>query len=191
MLFYLFSPEELQRLFDRLGYEYGPDTVRKNVAYYDRRTSHGSTLSYRRLRRGPRGAGRRELLGSLPRSPEERRRRRSGRDDQGGDPRGRDGRHARPDPAQLHGHSGPRRGPSVRPQAAGADRRAVVLDAVPADPAAGDARRRPADARRSSRGRQPADQGRGRRSKFATSAPGTVTPSSCSRDRSVEQQLHS
>ncbi len=46
MLFYLFSGEELQRLFDRLGYEYGPDTVSKNVAYYDRRTSHGSTLSY-------------------------------------------------------------------------------------------------------------------------------------------------
>jgi trehalose/maltose hydrolase-like predicted phosphorylase len=46
MLFYLFSPEELQRLFARLGYEYGPDTLSKNVAYYDRRTSHGSTLSY-------------------------------------------------------------------------------------------------------------------------------------------------
>ena len=46
MLFYLFSSEELQRLFDRLGYDYGPDTARDNVAYYDRRTSHGSTLSY-------------------------------------------------------------------------------------------------------------------------------------------------
>jgi trehalose/maltose hydrolase-like predicted phosphorylase len=46
MLFYLFSREELQRLFDRLGYEYGPDTVSRNVAYYDRRTSHGSTLSF-------------------------------------------------------------------------------------------------------------------------------------------------
>ena len=46
MLFYLFSSEELQRLFDRLGYEYRPDTARDNVAYYDRRTSHGSTLSY-------------------------------------------------------------------------------------------------------------------------------------------------
>jgi len=45
MLFFLFSPEELQRLFGRLGYDYGPDTVPKNVAYYERRTSHGSTLS--------------------------------------------------------------------------------------------------------------------------------------------------
>jgi trehalose/maltose hydrolase-like predicted phosphorylase len=46
MLFYLLSSEELQELFDRLGYEYGPETARVNVAYYDRRTSHGSTLSY-------------------------------------------------------------------------------------------------------------------------------------------------
>src|SRR6476659_5690476 len=44
MLFYLLSSEELQRLFDRLGYDYGPDTARDNVAYYDHRTSHGSTL---------------------------------------------------------------------------------------------------------------------------------------------------
>ena len=46
MLFYLFSSEELQRLFARLGYDYVPDTLRNNVSYYDRRTSHGSTLSY-------------------------------------------------------------------------------------------------------------------------------------------------
>ena len=46
MLFFLFSREELQRLFARLGYDYGPDTARKNIAYYDERTSHGSTLSF-------------------------------------------------------------------------------------------------------------------------------------------------
>src|SRR5262245_35493571 len=46
MLFFLFSPPELQRLFERLGYPYGPDTALKNVTYYDRRTSHGSTLSF-------------------------------------------------------------------------------------------------------------------------------------------------
>ncbi len=45
MLFFLFSGDELRRLFARLGYEYTPDTARKNTAYYDRRTSHGSTLS--------------------------------------------------------------------------------------------------------------------------------------------------
>jgi trehalose/maltose hydrolase-like predicted phosphorylase len=46
MLFFLFSRDELQPLFERLGYEYGPDTARKNIEYYDRRTSHGSTLSF-------------------------------------------------------------------------------------------------------------------------------------------------
>jgi trehalose/maltose hydrolase-like predicted phosphorylase len=46
MLFYLFSEEELRRIFERLGYEYASDTVRKNVAYYEPRTTHGSTLSY-------------------------------------------------------------------------------------------------------------------------------------------------
>jgi trehalose/maltose hydrolase-like predicted phosphorylase len=46
MLFFLLSHEELRRLFERLGYDYGPDTARKNIAYYDERTSHGSTLSF-------------------------------------------------------------------------------------------------------------------------------------------------
>ena len=46
MLFFLFAPDELHALFERLGYEFGDDTVRKNVAYYDQRTSHGSTLSF-------------------------------------------------------------------------------------------------------------------------------------------------
>jgi trehalose/maltose hydrolase-like predicted phosphorylase len=46
LLFFLFPEEELQRIFERLGYDYAPDTVSKNVAYYDQRTSHGSTLSF-------------------------------------------------------------------------------------------------------------------------------------------------
>ena len=46
MLFYLFSDEELREIFGRLGYDYRPDTAARNVAYYDRRTSHGSTLSF-------------------------------------------------------------------------------------------------------------------------------------------------
>ncbi|MBT8224699.1 MAG: glycoside hydrolase family 65 protein [Dactylosporangium sp.] len=45
MLFFLFSYEDLRRLFGRLGYAYGADTARRNIAYYDQRTSHGSTLS--------------------------------------------------------------------------------------------------------------------------------------------------
>jgi trehalose/maltose hydrolase-like predicted phosphorylase len=46
MLFFLFPEQELRRLFEQLGYEYRPDTARKNIAYYDERTSHGSTLSF-------------------------------------------------------------------------------------------------------------------------------------------------
>jgi trehalose/maltose hydrolase-like predicted phosphorylase len=46
MLFFLFSHEELRETFGRLGYDYDPDTAARNVAYYDRRTSHGSTLSF-------------------------------------------------------------------------------------------------------------------------------------------------
>jgi trehalose/maltose hydrolase-like predicted phosphorylase len=46
LLFFLFSEKELKRLFERLGYNYAPEMVRKNIDYYDHRTSHGSTLSF-------------------------------------------------------------------------------------------------------------------------------------------------
>jgi trehalose/maltose hydrolase-like predicted phosphorylase len=46
MLFYLFAPTGIRELFQRLGYEYRADTAARNIAYYDRRTSHGSTLSF-------------------------------------------------------------------------------------------------------------------------------------------------
>jgi alpha,alpha-trehalase len=45
MLFYLFSTEELGLLFERLGYEFAPGWITKNIDYYLARTSHGSTLS--------------------------------------------------------------------------------------------------------------------------------------------------
>lgn len=45
LLFYVFSPRELAGLFDRLGYDFDDDFVRRNTAYYEARTSHGSTLS--------------------------------------------------------------------------------------------------------------------------------------------------
>jgi alpha,alpha-trehalase len=45
MLFYLFSTEELERLFARLGYSFDPEMIPRNVEYYSTRTSHGSTLS--------------------------------------------------------------------------------------------------------------------------------------------------
>ncbi|MHA6795553.1 glycoside hydrolase family 65 protein [Pseudonocardia bannensis] len=45
MLFFLFSPAELRSLFERLGYDYDPGIAARTIDYYDRRTSHGSTLS--------------------------------------------------------------------------------------------------------------------------------------------------
>jgi trehalose/maltose hydrolase-like predicted phosphorylase/beta-phosphoglucomutase-like phosphatase (HAD superfamily) len=46
MLFFLFSHEELSRLFGQLGYELSEETARRTIDYYERRTSHGSTLSF-------------------------------------------------------------------------------------------------------------------------------------------------
>jgi len=45
MLFYLFSADALANLFEHLGYKFDYDTIPRNVDYYLRRTSHGSTLS--------------------------------------------------------------------------------------------------------------------------------------------------
>lgn len=45
MLFYVFSAEELTGLFERLGYPFDSESIPRNVAYYDARSSHGSTLS--------------------------------------------------------------------------------------------------------------------------------------------------
>ncbi|WP_225411784.1 glycoside hydrolase family 65 protein [Stigmatella hybrida] len=45
MLFYLLSAEELQDLFERLGYPFDQEMIPRTVDYYLQRTSHGSTLS--------------------------------------------------------------------------------------------------------------------------------------------------
>jgi trehalose/maltose hydrolase-like predicted phosphorylase len=45
MLFHLFSAEELQELFARLGYGFPYETIPRNLAYYNCRSTHGSTLS--------------------------------------------------------------------------------------------------------------------------------------------------
>jgi trehalose/maltose hydrolase-like predicted phosphorylase len=45
MLFYVFSADELRSLFSRLGYALDHDMIPRNVEYYDRQSSHGSTLS--------------------------------------------------------------------------------------------------------------------------------------------------
>ncbi|MDJ0514181.1 MAG: beta-phosphoglucomutase family hydrolase [Methyloceanibacter sp.] len=46
MLFYLFSREEIEETFNRLGYTFTPDQIPKNIHYYVERTSHGSSLSW-------------------------------------------------------------------------------------------------------------------------------------------------
>lgn len=45
MLFYLLSSDELYDLLNRLGYRFSPEQIPKTIAYYQARTSHGSTLS--------------------------------------------------------------------------------------------------------------------------------------------------
>lgn len=45
MLFYLLTAEELSGLFERLGYEWDGAIIPRTIAYYEARTSHGSTLS--------------------------------------------------------------------------------------------------------------------------------------------------
>jgi trehalose/maltose hydrolase-like predicted phosphorylase len=45
MLFFVLSADELASILRRLGYEYDPDLIPRTIAYYDQRTSHGSTLS--------------------------------------------------------------------------------------------------------------------------------------------------
>ena len=46
MLFFLFTREELEQIFERLGYGFDPSWIPKNIDYYIARTSHGSTLSH-------------------------------------------------------------------------------------------------------------------------------------------------
>jgi len=46
MLFYLFSTEELEEIFERLGYGFTPEMIFKNICWYMKRTVHGSTLSW-------------------------------------------------------------------------------------------------------------------------------------------------
>jgi len=45
MLLQMLSVSELEELWDRLGYDFDPEMIPKTVHYYERRTSHGSTLS--------------------------------------------------------------------------------------------------------------------------------------------------
>jgi trehalose/maltose hydrolase-like predicted phosphorylase len=46
LLFFLFAPDEIERLLGRLGYAWDAGSARRNIEYYEKRTSHGSTLSH-------------------------------------------------------------------------------------------------------------------------------------------------
>jgi trehalose/maltose hydrolase-like predicted phosphorylase len=45
MLFYLFEEKEIERIFNKLGYNLTRSISRNTIQYYLKRTSHGSTLS--------------------------------------------------------------------------------------------------------------------------------------------------
>lgn len=45
MLFYLFSSDELIKMFKKMNYDFRPGYIRNNIDYYNKITSHGSTLS--------------------------------------------------------------------------------------------------------------------------------------------------
>ncbi|QKT03505.1 glycoside hydrolase family 65 protein [Ectothiorhodospiraceae bacterium 2226] len=45
MLYFLFSTEQLAHRFAHLGYAFDPQSIPRNIEYYLKRTSHGSTLS--------------------------------------------------------------------------------------------------------------------------------------------------
>ena len=46
MLFYLLSADELGEIFHRLDYPFESETIPRNIEYYLKRSSHGSTLSW-------------------------------------------------------------------------------------------------------------------------------------------------
>ena len=148
MLFFLFPEDELRRIFSRLGYEYAPDTARRNdrlLPAPDLPRLHAE-LHHPRGRSGQHRS--RELVGAVRSRSGERHLRHPGRHDQGGHPSGSDVGHARSRPACVRGHGNPR-GPSpFQSEADRPARRAVVPDAVPRDPDHGDARGRQAYAAR-------------------------------------------
>ena len=134
MLFYLFPDAELQAALR-------PARVRALARAHpqdDRVLRQADvprldTEPHRPCRR-PCGHRRRELVGAVPRRAAQRHRRHPGRHDPGGHPHGRDGRDARPRPADLPRHGGPRGRRALRAETARAARRHLAADAVPRHP---------------------------------------------------------
>ena len=119
MLFYLFSAEELDMIFEALGYEFSPEMIKRNIDYYIQRTSHGSTLSLIThawiLARSDREHSWNLFCRALDSDIEDI----QGGTTPGGHPHRRHGRHRGPGPAQLSGHRDARRHAALQPGAAG------------------------------------------------------------------------
>ena len=179
MLFYLFPDAELKRLFARLGYDLSPETRPQDDRVLRPADLPRLDAEPHRPCRRPGGHRPRELVGAVPRRAAQRRRRHPGRHDLGGHPHGRDGRDARPRPADLPRHGGPRRRRLLRAEAARAARRPLAPDAVPRHPDQGGDRRERAHRRGPGGGVQPARQDRRRATTSASSpqASGARSPS--------------
>ena len=136
MLFYLFPDAELRRLFAQLGYDLPPDVVEQDHRLLRPADLPRLDAEPHRPCRRPREHRSGELVGTVPRRAAQRRRRHPGRDHRRGHPHGRDGRDARPRPADLPRRRDPRRRRLLHAEAARAARRALAAHAVPrhADP---------------------------------------------------------
>ncbi len=148
LLFFLFPGDELERIFNRLGYDYDAGDGAQEHRLLRQADLPRLDPELYRARRHPRGHRPGQLVGAVHGGAGERRRRRPGRHHPGGHPHGRDGRDAGPDTARLPRHRHPRRGAVLRPEARGQPRRSVLLPAVPRGAAEGRSRRRRADGRR-------------------------------------------
>jgi trehalose/maltose hydrolase-like predicted phosphorylase len=161
LLFFLFREDELRQILERLGYPYAADTLRKNLDYYDARTSHGSTLSFVAhagvmASVDPEGSWERYMVALES----------DVGDVQGGTtgrrhPPWGDVRHAGPDPAFLPGRGHPRRRALPEAEPGTQPERAVATAALPGRHGPGQAGRRPGP--RDGRPRQLHRVGEGRR----------------------------
>ena len=141
LLFFLFPEVELRRLLRAPGLRLrARDGAQEHrvLRPEDLPRLHVELIAHAGILAEPRPG---ELVGAVHGGAGERRRGRAGRHHPGGDPHGRDGRYAGPDPARLPRDRHPRRGAPLRPQAGGKPGRAVVPHAVSRDAARGRARR--------------------------------------------------
>ena len=66
MLFFMFTEDELGGVFERLGYEYGAETARKTIEYYDSQDFARLNAEPRDPRRGAGFNRSPNVLGAIP-----------------------------------------------------------------------------------------------------------------------------